>query len=228
MYPITLNLRGRRCLVVGGGAVAERKVQGLLAAEAKVSLVSPELSPALRELAQAGRIGWQQRAFVPEDAAGAFLIFAATNRPLVQQAVLRAAQEVGALVNVADMPEACDFQVPAVLRRDGLLLSVATSGASPALAAVLRARLEREIGPEYAVLARLLAALRTPLLKLPLSGPAKKMLFQKMLDSDILQWLRDGRKQRAAAHVEAVFGHLLPVGRILDALPDAPWTDTNP
>ena len=83
MYPITLNLRGRRCLVVGGGAVAERKVQGLLAAEAKVSLVSPELSPALRELAQAGRIGWQQRAFVPEDAAGAFLIFAATNRPLV-------------------------------------------------------------------------------------------------------------------------------------------------
>ena len=78
------------------------------------------------------------------------------------------------------------------------------------------------------MLARLLAALRTPLLKLPLSGPAKKMLFQKMLDSDILQWLRDGRKQRAAAHVEAVFGHLLPVGRILDALPDAPWTDTNP
>ena len=156
------------------------------------------------------------------------MIFAATNRPLVQQAVLRAAQEAGALVNVADMPEACDFQVPAVLRRDGLLLSVATSGASPALAAVLRARLEREIGPEYAMLARLLAALRTPLLKLPLSGPAKKMLFQKMLDSDILQWLRDGRKQRAAAHVEAVFGHLLPVGRILDALPDAPWTDTNP
>ena len=161
-------------------------------------------------------------------AAGAFLIFAATSRPLVQQAVLRAAQEAGALVNVADMPEACDFQVPAVLRRDGLLLSVATSGASPALAAVLRARLEREIGPEYAMLARLLAALRTPLLKFPLSGPAKKMLFQKMLDSDILQWLRDGRKQRAAAHVEAVFGHLLPVGRILDALPDAPWTDTNP
>ena len=145
MYPITLNLQGRCCLVVGGGAVAERKVQGLLAAEAKVSLVSPELSPALRELAQAGHIGWQQRAFVPEDAAGAFLIFAATNRPLVQQAVLRAAQEAGVLVNVADMPEACDFQVPAVLRRDDLLLSVATSGASPAL--LLRSE-ERRVGKE--------------------------------------------------------------------------------
>lgn len=226
MYPLNLNLQGHPVLVVGGGRVAERKVQGLLEAGADaVCVVSPELTPALQELAQAGRVRWQARPFCAADTADALLVFAATDNPEAQQAVVQAARNAGALVNVADAPEACDFQVPAVLRQGEILLSIATSGASPALAAALKRQLAQEIGPEYAVLTRILAALRPLVVALPLSDAEKKMLFQKLLESDIVPWLRDGRKGRTAAHVAAVFDPFFPVGPVLDQLPDAPWTD---
>ena len=226
MYPLNLNLQGHPVLVVGGGRVAERKVQGLLEAGAdEVRVVSPELTPALQELAQAGRVRWQARPFCAEDTADALLVFAATDDPEAQQAVVQAARNAGALINVADAPEVCDFQVPAVLRQGEILLSIATSGVSPALAAALKRQLAREIGPEYAVLTRILAALRPLVVALPLSGAEKKMLFQKLLESDIVPWLRDGRKGRAAAHVAAVFAPFFPVGPVLDQLPDAPWID---
>ena len=226
MYPLNLNLKGHPVLVVGGGRVAERKVLGLLEAGADaVRVISPELTPTLQELAQAGRLRWQARPFRPEDAEGVLLVFAATDDPAVQQAVVQAARNAGALVNVADAPEACDFQVPAVLRQGEILLSIATSGASPALAAALKRQLAKEIGPEYAVLVRILAALRPLVVALPLSDAEKKMLFQKLLESDIVPWLRDGRKGRAAAYIAAVFAPFFPVGPVLDQLPDAPWTD---
>ena len=224
MYPINLDLHGRFCVVVGGGAVAERKVAGLLAAGATVRVVSPELTVALQELAAEGRIAWLAQDFSPEDVADAFLVFAATDSAEVQEAVHSAARQMHCLVNRADAPELSDFHVPAVLRRGDVLLTVSTSGASPALAAALKSRLELEIGDEYASLARLLAVLRAELLALPLSGPEKKMLFQKLLHSDIVEWIRDDRRELINAHVEEVFGHLLPVGHLLAAF----WTDRNP
>lgn len=224
LYPVNLDLHGRLCVVAGGGAVAERKVRGLLAAGAMVRVVSPELTAALQELALEGRITWLAQDFNPEDVADAFLVFAATDSAEVQEAVHSAARQMHCLVNRADAPELCDFHVPAVLRRGDLIVTVATSGASPALAAVLKARLEREIGDEYASLARLLSLLRPRLLELPLSGPEKKMLFQKLLHSDIVQWIRDDRRELVNAHVEEIFGHLLPAGHLLAAF----WTDRNP
>lgn len=224
LYPVNLDLRQKPCVVVGGGTVAERKVKGLLAAEAIVRVVSPELTPTLQQLAVAGRITWLAQDFAPEDVADAFLVFAATGSAEVQEAVQSAARQMGCLVNQADAPELCDFHVPAVLRRGDLVVTVSTSGASPALAAALKARLEQEIGGEYAAITRLLALLRPRLLELPLSGPEKKMLFQKLLDSDIVQWIRDDRRELVNAHVQKLFGHLLPAGHLLDAF----WSDRNP
>ena len=224
LYPVNLDLRDRLCVVIGGGVVAERKVAGLLAAGATVRVVSPELTTRLQQLAKNGRITWLAQAFAPEDVAEAFLVFAATSSAEVQQAVHSAARQMDCLVNRADAPDLCDFHVPAVLRRGDLLLTVSTSGTSPALAAALKTRLEQEIGGEYAATARLLAVLRARLLELPLSGSEKKMLFQKLLDSDIVQWIRDDRRELVNAHVQELFGHLLPVGHLLDAF----WTDRNP
>ena len=228
MYPVSLDLSGRLCLVAGGGRVAERKVLGLLEAGAnRLRVVAPELTAKLAELAAAGRIEWQARPFAPEDAAGCLLVFAATDSPETQRQVRDAARKAGALVNMADSPADCDFQVPAALRRGEILIAAATSGGSPLLAACIRDRIAQTIGPEYAKLARLMAAVRAELRKQPLSAAEKKMLFQKTLDGDMVRWLRDGETGRVLAHLDALFGRLFPVGPLLDSLPDSPETDTT-
>ncbi len=224
MYPVNLEIGGKLCVVVGGGAVAERKVEGLLAAAATVRVVSPQLTEALRRLAAKGRITWLHKEFAPADVDGAWLVFAATDSPAAQTTVLTAARQRGCLVNVADAPADCDFHVPAVLRRGDLLLTVATSGASPALAALIKARLEQQIGEEYAVLARLLAGLRVQLQAQPLSAAERKILFQKMLDSDIVEWIRDGRRDLVLAHGQRVCGPLVEMEAILAAS----WSDGSP
>ena len=219
MYPLNLNLKHRPVLVVGGGKVAERKVLGLLDAEAdRVRVISPELTPALRELAASGRIEWHARRFAPKDATGVFLLFAATDSPEAQRLARDAARKTGALLNIADAPEDCDFQVPAVVRRDTVLVTVATSGGSPALAAAIKAELAERIGPEYAVLARLVARLRAKTLEMPLSPAEKKALFRQIPTADMARWLRDGQNDRARARLEAIFGSLFPIGPLEDLI----------
>jgi precorrin-2 dehydrogenase/sirohydrochlorin ferrochelatase len=147
-YPAFLDLRGRRCLVVGGGAVAERKVTGLLDAGARVRVVSPALTPALTALATAGIVEHRARAFRRHDARAAALVVAATGVPAVDDAVAAAARRARALVNVADRPAACDFILPSVLCRGDLQIAVSTGGKSPALAREIRRRLEGYFGGE--------------------------------------------------------------------------------
>jgi precorrin-2 dehydrogenase/sirohydrochlorin ferrochelatase len=152
-FPAFLDLRGRRCLVAGGGAVGERKVADLLRCGAAVTVVSPRLTPDLLALARAGLIAHRPRPFRRADVRGAALVIAATGDPDVDAAVVAEARRRRALVNVVDRPAACDFILPSVLRRGGLQIAVSTGGRSPALAREIRKRLERVIGPEYAELA---------------------------------------------------------------------------
>jgi precorrin-2 dehydrogenase/sirohydrochlorin ferrochelatase len=147
-YPAFLDVRGRRCLVVGGGAVAERKVTGLLDAGARVRVVSPTLTPALTALAAVGLVEHRARPFRRHDAQGAALVVAATGAPVVDDAVAAAARRARALVNVVDRPAACDFILPSVLRRGDLQIAVSTGGRSPALAREIRRRLEAYFGEE--------------------------------------------------------------------------------
>ncbi|WP_310551412.1 precorrin-2 dehydrogenase/sirohydrochlorin ferrochelatase family protein [Paenibacillus glufosinatiresistens] len=147
--PIMLDCRGRRCLVVGGGAVAVRKIRSLLEAQALVTVVSPALAPGLEELAAAGAVDWRRRAFAPGDTAGAWLVFAATGDREVNAAAVREAKAAGIPVSAADDPEAGDFISPAVVRRGRLTVAVSTSGAGPGAAAGIAAALEDFLGEGY-------------------------------------------------------------------------------
>ncbi len=142
-YPVFLDLRGRPVLVVGGGRVAQRKVEGLLAARARVTVVAPRVEPRIRAWARQGRIRWQARGFEPGDLLGTELAFIATSDPDVNRTAAAEAARRGVWANVADDPAACRFLVPAVLRRGRLTVAVGTQGASPELAAWVRDRIDR-------------------------------------------------------------------------------------
>jgi precorrin-2 dehydrogenase/sirohydrochlorin ferrochelatase len=148
-FPAFLDLRGRRCLVVGGGEIGERKTRALLECGARVTIVSPLLTPGLAALAASGRLVHRARPFVRSDPRGCALAVAATGDPRVDRVVAAAARRWRALVNVVDRPQHCDFIVPAVLRRGELQIAVSTGGRSPAIAREIRRRLERFFGPEY-------------------------------------------------------------------------------
>lgn len=203
-YPISLiGLEARRCVVIGGGAVAERKVDGLLAAHAVVTIISPALTPQLERLAAAGEVQTLRRAYQPGDLATAFLVIAATADPAVNHAVWEEATRCGCLVNVVDDPTHSNFIVPAVIRRDEITIAIQTGGASPALARRLRERLEATIGPEYGVLARLLAELRPELLARFPPGAPRLDVALRLVDSDVLDVIRrDGAEAGRARLLE--------------------------
>ncbi|MEV3678534.1 bifunctional precorrin-2 dehydrogenase/sirohydrochlorin ferrochelatase [Paenibacillus larvae] len=151
VYPIMLNVKKMVCLIVGGGRVAERKASHLLEAGADVLLISPELSSGLNELVNKGRIRLERRKYEEGDIRRfePLLVFAATNEPRVNQAVIEEARQAGKLVNAADNPDAGSFCVPAVLKRGKLAIAVSTGGAGPAAAARIKRELAGMYGPEY-------------------------------------------------------------------------------
>ncbi len=216
MYPLSLDICGKLCLVVGGGRVAARKARGLLAAGGRVRVVSPALHQAMEALLAQEGIEWQRKPFTAGDVEGAFLVFAATDKPEVQAAVLAAARSNNLLINVADNPDDCDFQVPAVLRRGELSISIATNGTTPAVAALVRRQLEAVIGEEYALLTALMGAVRGDILQQAFTDAEKKILFQKILRDDIVLWLRERQWTKVRQHLEEVIGR--PLGRDLEVL----------
>jgi precorrin-2 dehydrogenase/sirohydrochlorin ferrochelatase len=185
-YPVNLVLDGRRCLVVGGGRVALRKVEGLLACGGRVTVVAPRIVDELRSLP----VDIEERPWRPDDLAGMWLVIAATDDPAVNRAVYDAGQRAGVWVNGADDPANCSFTLPSVVRRGDLQVTVSTGGRSPALATWLRRRLEGEIGPEYAVLLDLLATERDGLKAAGIS--TEGLDWRSALDSDMLDLIRTG------------------------------------
>ena len=155
-YMACLDVEGRRCLVVGGGAVGLEKAAGLVACGAQVTLVSPELHAGFAEL----DVEWRERGYETGDLDGMFLVIAATDETAVNQAVHRDAEARQMLCNVADVPELCNFILPAVHREGPIAVAVSTGGASPALAKRLRSQIAELVGPEHAELAEELRALR--------------------------------------------------------------------
>ncbi len=203
-YPAMLRLRGQRCLVVGAGDVATRKVEGLLACGAEVVVVAPEVGEALRALAEAGQVTVHQRPFQPSDLAGCRLAIAATDSPEVNRAVAEEARKAGVWVNVVDEPALCDVVAPAVVRRGPVVVAISTGGASPALAAALRRRLEEVVGPAYGVLAEGLRALR-PWVRRQIPRPEDRRAFWRAaLAPEVLRWAQEGRADEIRAHLEAL------------------------
>lgn len=162
-YPIYLELRGRRCLVIGGGTIAERKVHGLLAAEASVTVISPQLAPLLTEWSQAGAIRHIARMYQTGDLYDYHLVFVTTDDGAVNAAVAREGRERDIWVNAADDPAYCDFILPAVIQRGGLSVAIATGGTSPALTRAIREELQEYFTEDYSLLATVAAEVRLQL-----------------------------------------------------------------
>jgi siroheme synthase-like protein len=189
-YPIYLNLKGKRVVVVGGGEVAERKVESLLGTEASIAVISPKVTVRLESLAGEKRIQLCRRAYAPGDCAGTALVLSATDDPELSRAVFQEAAAAGALVNTADQPALCDFIMPAVVRRGSIAVAISTGGASPGLAARLRRKISRIIGPEYALMAEFLADVRPEIRRRVQTEEARKELHYRILDSDIMNRLK--------------------------------------
>lgn len=138
LFPIFLKLAARPCIVIGAGHLAESKIESLQAANAQITVIAPEASERILNLAAAGEIQYHQRPYVSGDLAGSFLVVAATNVPSVNRAVFQEATEKGVLCNAVDDPPFCDFYFPSVVRRGDLQIAISTAGASPALAQKIR------------------------------------------------------------------------------------------
>jgi precorrin-2 dehydrogenase / sirohydrochlorin ferrochelatase len=176
-YPLFLDLSGRRCLVVGGGSVAERKVKMLLACGAQVTVVAPRINKGLRRLAEITRVKIIERVFKDPDVRATALVFAATNEKTVNHKVRGAAAAHGILVNVADDPELCDFIVPSIVRKGPIVIAISTSGTLPMLAKKLRQEIEATVLRDHARYATKVGWLR----KLLMSNVKDRATRQKIL-----------------------------------------------
>ena len=193
-HPVFLRVEGRRCVVVGGDAPALVKARACVEAGAEVSVVAPEMSADLagiRHVARAYRAG---------DLAGAFLVYASTRDPELIRRLADEAERERVLLNVIDVPEACTFIAPAVVRRGALQIAIGTGGASPGLAARLRAELETQIGPEYAPFVAILGGVRAALT----GEAARAEVVSELLDSPLVELLRQGRR----AEIDALLAHV--------------------
>jgi len=202
LYPIHLNLQGRRCLLVGGGAVAARKAAGLRAAGADILLVSPEAAPALQAMAQDHEIEWRREVYGTGHLDGVFLVMACTDNRAVNAAVTCEASARNLLVLCADDPGAGSFVSPAVVRRGDLLLTVSTGGAGPTLAAVLRERLEAEFGPEWAEMAQIIGAMREIVKTNPAEAGRKAAIRRVLDDAEVHDLLRAGKRLEAETRIQ--------------------------
>lgn len=206
-YPVMMNLDGKQVVVVGGGKVASRKIMGLIESGARITVISPELENELRHLVEIGRISWIEKEF--EEAVldlfpDAVLLFGTTDRRDVNVSIQKAAVNRKMLCNIADVPDLCTFIVPAVITQGDLMISVSTGGSSPALARRIREDLEKRFGPEYGAMTRLLGELRKQILKTGSNSDENRKLFLEIVDSEMLEALRENDREKALGILRAI------------------------
>jgi precorrin-2 dehydrogenase/sirohydrochlorin ferrochelatase len=204
-YPIFLTLTGRRIVVIGGGNVAEGKVQGLLNAEADdLTVISPDLTPGLREHLGAGRFGWREAEYRDGDLEGYDLVFVATDDGAVNAEVAQEARRRRILVNAADDPPYCDFILPSVVRRGRIVVAASTGGSSPAMARRLREDLSAFLTPDYEALADLLAEVRLEMRAANLRADPET--WSRAIDEPLRDLLREGRLDEAKRRLTTSLG----------------------
>jgi precorrin-2 dehydrogenase/sirohydrochlorin ferrochelatase len=203
-FPVFLEIQDRSCLVVGGGEVAEGKIEALLEAGAKVTVVSPTQTQRIKTWSRGGRLGIASRPFRAEDLDGHDLVFIATNDRDLNQTIHRLARARRIWVNAADDPDSCDFILPAVLRRGALAIAVSTGGLSPALARAIREELEKQFGDEYAALVEIVAEVRQETRRLPVKVGAQE--WRVALDDCFVRLVRERRRNEAKAYLKERLG----------------------
>ncbi len=211
-YPIYLDITDRRCIVIGGGDVAERKVERLLEFGACVVVVGKMLTDALETMKRSGRIDHIDADYNKNLIDGAFLVIGATDSDDVNKNISRDAKDKGILVNIVDDPDKCDFILPSLFTRGDLLISISTGGKSPALAKKIRQEMKKYYGPEFQILVTIMGGLREKLLLKGYSSDTNKRLFESVIYSDILQHIQNKDWEKVKKTVYDITGVEIEVG----------------
>jgi len=202
LLPIYLNLKDRECLVVGGGKVASRKVQSLVASEAKVRVVSPKITPELNEMKLKGEISWEQKIFETKDLGHPLIVICATDNEDINRKVAALCWKKNIPVNVVDDPPKCNFYMPAVVKRGELTIAISTGGKSPMLAACIRRQLEKQFGKEYEDYLELLGEIRKRVLSKVPDENKRREIFKRLVDSNLLELIRLGKDSEIKERIE--------------------------
>jgi precorrin-2 dehydrogenase / sirohydrochlorin ferrochelatase len=221
--PIFLDVTGRECVVVGGGEVAERKVEALLNAGAHVTVVSPRLSQSLESIAARGLVTHIARDYERGDIRGCVLVYAASDDPKLHRELVAEARALGIPINVVDVPELCTFISPAVVERGDLQIAISTGGASPAFAARLRRALEAQFGTEYALTLKVLRAARRRLHADEIDPADRMRRLKELADSALPDAIAVGD----VAAIERILASCLGAGVGLTALGVALAADSH-
>ena len=205
-YPLFLDLNDRPCVVIGGGRIAADKTHALLEARARVTVVAQDLIGSLADLAAVGRIKHAARLYQAGDLAGSVLAISATDDSAVNRLVWEEGRRSGVLVNVVDDVPLFNFIAPSVIRQGDLTVAISTSGKAPALAVRIRESLEEKFGREYARFLELAGAIRQSLAEKNPDFNARRTLWYRLVDSDVLDLLRAGDEDAAYQKIEAIMG----------------------
>jgi precorrin-2 dehydrogenase / sirohydrochlorin ferrochelatase len=207
-YPVCLDIRNRNCLVVGGGAVASRKVKTLLECGATVTVVSPEFAPDLTEL-EAEALVLIHRPYASSDVIGRFLVIGATDNESLNRKISLDAEKHNVLCNIADLPDACNFILPSIVKRGDLQLAISTSGNSPAFAKHMRKSLEKLLGEEYTEFLQLMGAIRKKLLDTRHAPEEHKPLFEALINGGLLELVKERKTAEINVLLSETMGDML-------------------
>jgi len=203
-YPINLALENKKCLVIGAGIVAKRKVARLLECGAKVMVISPGISPGLEALAKKKKVIFKNRKANVADLRDAYLVIAATADRKTNSAISSYCRKRGILINVVDSPDECNFILPSIARRGALTISISTDGISPALAKKIRRDLQRRFGAEYAKLLRIMKEIRPQALEKIKKVQPRKEFFQRAIKPDIFGLIKKNKEKQAKIKLERI------------------------
>lgn len=193
-YPVSLDLTDKRCVIIGGGEVAQRKAERLIECGAQVTVVSPALTPLLADRKKARRIDHIDTEYEKKALHGAFMVIGATDCDDINAQVSQDGLSLGILVNIVDDPDKCNFILPSLVQQGDLSIAVSTGGKSPALAGKIRQELQKQYGPEYESLLKIMGSLRKIILAQGHASEANKSVFEALVRSDMLQAIRDGNR----------------------------------
>jgi len=205
-YPVNLDVQHRNCLVVGGGAVAARKVMGLIKCGARVTVVSPGIGNDLGKLVCDGAIILKTRGYRRSDVNDMFLVIGATDDKNLNQQIFKDAEALGTLCNIADQPEVCNFILPSVVHQGDLVIAISTSGKSPAFAKQLRKDLEKKFGKEYADFLQLMGAVREKLLAAEHAPEAHKKKFEDLIQKGLIDLIKNRQTDAIDALLMEILG----------------------
>ena len=196
-YPVYLNLRGRRCVIVGGGTVAEGKIARLLDSGAEIRVVSPDATPGIRQFVADGSVQWEERKYRDGDLEGAFIAIAATNVREVNRRIFEEANERGVMLNAVDDPPNCSFIAPSIVQRGPVTLAISTGGVSPALARKLRESLQSSDDLAWADLSGVMAVARSHLREAGLLSTIDPQRWQCCITPELLTMAQEGQQAEA-------------------------------